>query len=52
MIDIEDVGAVDRYGPGYKFDINTLLPYNVRLDYHEFDGKFTGYTTTMTQGDQ
>merc|ERR1712060_341849 len=52
VVDIEDVGATDRYGPGEQFDINTLLPYTVRIDYHDFEGHFVGYTTTLTQGDQ
>ena len=45
---MDDVGALDRYGPGEEFDINTLKPFNVRIDYHDFEGHFVGYTTTMT----
>ena len=52
VVDIEDEGALERYGPGPEFDINTLETFNVRLDYHDFEGHFVGYTTTLTQGDQ
>jgi len=51
VVDIQDVGAVDRFGPGEQYDINTLETFNVRLDYHDFEDHFVGYTTTMTQGD-
>jgi len=52
-VDIWDVDAVNRYGPGDSYDVNTLKPFNVRVDYLKSDsGDFDGYKTTLTQGDQ
>ena len=48
-VDIEGAGVADRYGPGEQYDINTLKPFNVRIDYHKYDNNLVGYTTTMTQ---
>lgn len=48
-VDIESVGAMERYGPGAQYDINTLETFNVRIDYHDFEGHFVGYTTTIEQ---
>lgn len=48
-VDIKGAGVADRYGPGEEFDINTLKPFNVRLDYHKYDENLVGYTTTVTQ---
>ena len=52
-VDIWDVDAVDRYGPGDSYDVNTPKPFNVRVDYLKSDaGDFDGYKTTLTQGEQ
>ena len=37
------------YGPGASIDTNQ--EFHVRQDIHESDGSFTGYTTTLSQGD-
>lgn len=37
------------FGPSYIYTINTENVFNVNTVFHEKDGLFTGYTTTLFQ---
>ena len=36
------------YGLGAEFAIDTTYSFHVKMEYHERDGLFVGYTTTLT----
>merc|ERR1719242_1515613 len=36
--------------PGSTSGIDTDQEFHVKIDFHEADGQFSGYTLTMTQG--
>jgi len=40
------------YGPFDGRSINTQLPFHVKTEFHESDGDFVGYTTTLSQSDR
>ena len=47
---IYDQLAWDGYGPGEDYQINTELPFHVKMDFlKDVHGAFEGFTTTMTQ---
>ena len=39
-----------RFGPGVSYEIDTNSVFHVKQDFHQTDGAFTGYTTTLSQG--
>jgi len=38
--------------PGSIVGIDTNQEFHVKLDFHESNSEFSGYTLTMTQGDR
>ena len=40
------------YGPGSTTGIDTNQEFHFKQDFHESGGSFTGYTTTLSQGDK
>ena len=49
---ITDTNIQSTYGPFIERQINTELPFHVKTEFHQTGTQFTGYTTTLTQGDQ
>ncbi len=43
-----ELGQKD-FGPGTDYKINTLKNIHVRVDFHESNGEFTSFTTTISQ---
>ena len=50
MLDNVSSGPHPDYMPGSTSGINTDQEFHVKIDFHEADGQFSGYTLTMTQG--
>ena len=48
--DVHDLDH-DAYGPGNNYQINTLESFHARIDFHEENGQFSGYTVKLSQDD-
>lgn len=51
-MDVLTNNVENDYGPSSSHTIDTTLPFHVKIEFHESDAEFVGYTTTLTQSNR